>query len=76
MRDPFIWSQSCGSLDELAILLTWLTALKMFTVKDVKIVTKVTIMMNDMTSLILNEKYCMKTLNLRENCDDEGLVGR
>ena len=28
MRDPFIWSQSCGSLDELAILLTWLTALQ------------------------------------------------
>ena len=22
MRDPFIWSQSCGSLDELAMLLT------------------------------------------------------
>ena len=28
ISDPFIWSQSCGSREELAMLLTWLTALQ------------------------------------------------
>ena len=28
------------------------------------------------TTIIFNDKYCTKALNLRENCDDEGLVGR